>query len=718
MTERRRSTPFIAAVIVLVATLLVTATSTAHAWTRSPERIAGINRYQTAVDLSNAAFPDGAEHAVIVSGESFPDGLAAGPLAAALDGPVLLTLKDGLPETVIGELQRLKVTEVTVVGGTAAVGDLVLFQLWQTVGTEPHRIAGVDRYDTAARVAATFPAGAPVAYMAGGSTFPDALTAGAAAATAGAPLVLVPADVVPPTVTNVIATLAPAELRVVGGPAAVADPVLEQLRTRVANVRRIAGADRYATAAAVASDNSNQPTEVIVATGLTFADALAAAPLAALRVAPIVLTTAPCAPNATVDVMRTMRWPDVTIVGGSAAVSSGSGAVTVPCSPIRDGTLAPGVAMRTEVLPGPIVVHIVTIDRSKGYDVRTVTATGKLQGRLEVTGIARRTNALLAVNGGFFQDNGEPSHGFAMNGHLLKWPGLENTVVGFNPAAPTYGLFAAPDASVVLNIGESIEPVPVIVNEDGPPPADSFELLTPDSKRQFESGTWCHATVNATGSPSLDSTGATVQPYSVTSAACNDDPVPRTGHVFVAVPGTAAGDTLEQLKANQTVTMSWHLHPSDKGVFDVVGANVTLVFGMQVASDVTGGTGPFFTEKAPRTAIAQKPDGTLLLVTVDGRQPGWSIGMTPRQLADYLVDLGAIDAANLDGGGSTALAVNQLLVNRPSDSSGERPVGSALVIVPHGTNPQIAPPVETASGGADPDFDSASIGGWEESRPG
>lgn len=714
----RRGTPFIAAVVALVATLLVSAGGSAQAWTRRPQRIAGVDRYQTAVDLSNAAFPDGASSAVIVSGESFPDGLAAGPLAASLGGPVLLTRRDGLPANVTAELQRLKAADVTVVGGTAAVDDVVLAQLWQATGTEPHRIAGVDRYATGAQVSASFPAGAPAAYVAGGSTFPDALAAGAAAATAGAPLVLVPPDTLPAAVADEVAQLAPAELRVVGGTVAVPDPVLDQLRTKVANVRRLAGADRYATAAAVASDNGNQPSEVLVATGLTFADALAAAPLAARRDAPIILTTAPCAPDSSIAAMRAMSWPDVTIVGGTTAVSHGSGAISQPCSPVPDGQLAPGVTLRTEVLPGPVVAHVVTIDRTQGYDVRTVTATGKLQGALQVTGIARRTGALVAVNGDFFQDNGEPVHGFAMGGRLLKWPGLENTVVGLDPNKPTYGLFAAPDAAVNLNIGESVAAIPAIVNEDGPPPPGSVELLTPESTRQLEPGEWCRAMVTGAGAPSLDSTGATVQPYSVTDAECSSDPVPRTGDVFVAAAGTEAGDAIAALTPNQAITLSWHLHPSDKGVFDVVGGNLTLVFGAQVASDVTGGTGPFFSEHAPRTAIAQKPDGTIMLVTIEGRLPGWSIGMTPRQLADYLVGLGAIDAANLDGGGSTALSVRQLLASRPSDSVGERPVGSAVVVVPHGTDLRAAATVAPAAATTDPQYDSASIGGWERSRPG
>src|SRR5205807_6204340 len=166
----------------------------------------------------------------------------------------------------------------------------------QLTGTAPTRVAGIDRFETAAAVADAFPPGTPKAYVAGGVTFPDALTAGAAAATVGAPLLLVPADTLPPAVINELTRLETSDARVVGGSAAVTDAVLAQLRTKVASVRRIAGADRYATAAAVATDNANQPTEVLVATGLSFADALAAAPLAALRSAPIMLTTAACAP--------------------------------------------------------------------------------------------------------------------------------------------------------------------------------------------------------------------------------------------------------------------------------------------------------------------------------------------------------------------------------------------------------------------------------------
>ncbi|MEW6236885.1 MAG: phosphodiester glycosidase family protein [Candidatus Omnitrophota bacterium] len=72
-------------------------------------------------------------------------------------------------------------------------------------------------------------------------------------------------------------------------------------------------------------------------------------------------------------------------------------------------------------------------------------------------------------------------------------------------------------------------------------------------------------------------------------------------------------------------------------------------------------------ERNPRTAIAQMADGMALMVVVDGRQPDWSAGVTLGELTDMLADIGASDAMNLDGGGSSVMVVNNKLMNRPSD---------------------------------------------------
>ena len=82
----------------------------------------------------------------------------------------------------------------------------------------------------------------------------------------------------------------------------------------------------------------------------------------------------------------------------------------------------------------------------------------------------------------------------------------------------------------------------------------------------------------------------------------------------------------------------------------------------------------------PRTAVAKLKDGKFLMITVDGRQPGVSVGMSLQELAEYLLSLDAIDAMNLDGGGSTTMFLDGKVVNSPSDKEGERKVSDAIVV--------------------------------------
>ncbi len=88
----------------------------------------------------------------------------------------------------------------------------------------------------------------------------------------------------------------------------------------------------------------------------------------------------------------------------------------------------------------------------------------------------------------------------------------------------------------------------------------------------------------------------------------------------------------------------------------------------------------FAETRHPRTAVAKLKDGKFLMMTVDGRQPGVSVGMSLQELADYLVSLGAVDAMNLDGGGSTTMFLDGKVVNTPSDKEGERKIGDAILV--------------------------------------
>ncbi|HEX6124885.1 MAG TPA: phosphodiester glycosidase family protein [Pyrinomonadaceae bacterium] len=88
----------------------------------------------------------------------------------------------------------------------------------------------------------------------------------------------------------------------------------------------------------------------------------------------------------------------------------------------------------------------------------------------------------------------------------------------------------------------------------------------------------------------------------------------------------------------------------------------------------------FVEMRHPRTAVAKLRDGKFLMITVDGRQPGVSVGMDLYELADYLLSLGASDAMNFDGGGSTTMFLDGKVVNTPSDKEGERKVSDAILV--------------------------------------
>jgi putative cell wall-binding protein len=280
------------------------------------QREAGADRYATAAALSAATFPPGVAVAYVASGADHADALAGGPAAAADGAPLLLVEPDRVPAVVAAELARLAPTRVVVLGGPEAVSDAVVRTLGAT------RISGADRYTTAAAIsAATFDPGVPVAYLATGREFADALAGGAAAAVAGGPVLLTGRDALPSPTATELARLRPKRLVVLGGTAAVADAALAQASAaaKVA-ATRVAGADRYATAAAVvAAAFPSTGGTVFVASGASFADALAAVAAAARSGSPLLLVGADVPTGAATQLAR-LAPKGIVVVGGDAAI--------------------------------------------------------------------------------------------------------------------------------------------------------------------------------------------------------------------------------------------------------------------------------------------------------------------------------------------------------------------------------------------------------------
>lgn len=184
------------------------------------------------------------------------------------------------------------------------------------------RLSGPDRFATAAAIArAGWPNGVDTVVVASGARFPDALSGGPLAGELGAPLLLVERDRVNPATAAAIASLRPQRALVLGGPSVISDAVLAELHGQVPDVRRIAGADRTATAAAVARERATPGRRAFLASAETFPDALSAAVPAARAGAPLLLTWRDRLAAPAADALATLGVQEVLIAGGSVAVS-------------------------------------------------------------------------------------------------------------------------------------------------------------------------------------------------------------------------------------------------------------------------------------------------------------------------------------------------------------------------------------------------------------
>ena len=321
------------ALVIGVVTVALPATATATADVSSI-RIAGADRYGTAQAIATSTFTDVAV-AVVATGENYPDSLASGYLTGANQGPVLLTPTSGVPQGVIDALNAVKAEGVQIVGGTSAVSAPAEAQL-KDAGFTVTRIAGVDRYGTARAIANTLPAAGigelgdagRTAIIASGENFPDALAAGPLAHDGGFPLLLTPTATLSTETNAALDELAIENVVIMGGTAAVSNEVALAIDAKGITVRRVAGENRQATAAAIADlvvDELDWPaTHVQLARGDAFPDALAGGPHAGEERGPILLTLSPEVLGAPSENWLTAHESTVSLIhvyGGTSAVT-------------------------------------------------------------------------------------------------------------------------------------------------------------------------------------------------------------------------------------------------------------------------------------------------------------------------------------------------------------------------------------------------------------
>ncbi|HUG83334.1 MAG TPA: cell wall-binding repeat-containing protein [Euzebya sp.] len=292
------------------------------------DRAAGGDRVATAVAVARHGW-DAAPDVILAAADRFPDALAGVRLAASLEAPLLLTPTGGLADGVRAELARLGTTTVWMLGGTSALSSDVRGDL-ADLGIATRRLAGPDRYATARAIAEASASTSDEVTVALGEDWPDAVSSASLAALLdGPPTLLVRRDSVPDATVQAIHQLGATRVNVVGGTAVVSDTVVQQLSDLGLTVQRLAGGDRFATAAVVAGealDRRDKRSPLIVASGTGFADALAAGALAAreggiLLLAPMA-TMADGAAAADFVQANAAQLDGGVVIGGTSVIST------------------------------------------------------------------------------------------------------------------------------------------------------------------------------------------------------------------------------------------------------------------------------------------------------------------------------------------------------------------------------------------------------------
>jgi len=366
------------------------------------------------------------------------------------------------------------------------------------------------------------------------------------------------------------------------------------------------------------------------------------------------------------------------------AVSSSAAAATTQ--------LLPGVTYETGVQftpHGPVAIHIVSGPRPVGlYRLRPVLSNDSIVQRETVSAMQRRLttqSTSVGVNGDYFSVNdGRPSGIFLRDGILATPPNSSRSSAGIT-------LDGLLDVRKVRFLGtwrgtgqrRSLN----FLNKA--PGTNGISLFTSD---------WGPATPRIDGSfavvlaPFSSATPNTDLPVPVTAGSQNRPVAIAPGTAVLVARGTAAAKLQAEAQPGTTVTLRLILQPDWPTVADAIGGGPVLVRdGAPVYRSYEAFTISQLVPRGPRSAVGQRADGSVLLVTTDGRQPGYSVGMTNFELALTLVRLGAVRGMALDGGGSSTLAFEGTVLNSPSDGK-ERAISNALMLQYYGV--YVPPPLE------------------------
>ena len=395
---------------------------------------------------------------------------------------------------------------------------------------------------------------------------------------------------------------------------------------------------------------------------------------------------------------------------GSTATAASPAAIAAPVLPRPTSAFAPSTVTSEEIAPGvghvemtipsgPWLVHLVAISpEAREVELRTVKGLDHVVGRERPSEMARRTaesegrELLAAVNADFFNftppgvsEGPQVSDGRVLKSEDRNRAARADTVLRDQPvfgiAANGRPFFA--DAHLegwVLTEDVGSVRLLRITRVNRAAERDSLTLYnsfmgdtTPSDSGVVE---LVARTVHAAAMAGDTATGVVLRVDTLFAGVA----IPPGGVVF-AIPAELAPHSTT---VGDTISWSLPFTGAPPRVRELVGGYPMLLRdGRPIPPDTTSIIASFAVKQHPRTAIATLADGSILLMTVDGRAES-SGGMSLPELTDFLRGLGAVNALNLDGGGSTVMLVGDSIVNHPSDKEGERAVANAIVVLGRG----------------------------------
>lgn len=346
---------------------------------------------------------------------------------------------------------------------------------------------------------------------------------------------------------------------------------------------------------------------------------------------------------------------------------------------IEEKKLNDGILYRHYVRRGqePLNLHLLEIDLRKvrlGFQL----AQNEILGRETVSAMVGRRGAIGGINGGFFEVYGEyqgdPEGLYVISGKILSEPLFNRSSIGFCDGKEGQKVLIDQirvDSFIVsdgkrrnkvlgLNRGRRADDIVIYMPEFGP------KTLTDDSGAEL-------VVKNGLVSDLIANKGS--------------NQIPKDGMV-ISASGRFRKGILEDIRQKSRVDLVHEVRSirKDGAAIDLSGcsfttAGPTLIMNRAIV--------PKFkniqtAERHPRTAVGIKDEKGLIVVVVDGREPELSVGMSLGELANFLKSFGVSDAYNLDGGGSSTLVLQGKILNHPSDVTGERPVGDAILFLPWG----------------------------------